>query len=191
MTDSAGTTSWTYDSLDRLTQAAYTPTGREGRRRLRDASGHPWPHGQRRHGHQLLRPRQPHDGEHRRQFAHRPTLPAPLRVNAGGPASTDSAGRAWAADNGFAGGTTGSTTTAPANTQDPTLYQTERWGTFSYAFPVSTGTYTRHAQVRREGLVLRRPAGVQRGGRGDHRAGQLRHRGGGGARTRRWTAASP
>ncbi len=35
---------------------------------------------------------------------------------------------------------------APVNgTDDPELYETERWGNFSYAIPVSPGKYYRHA----------------------------------------------
>ena len=38
-------------------------------------------------------------------------------------------------------GSAGSTTDAIANTADDVLYQSERWGTFSYNFPVAEGTY--------------------------------------------------
>lgn len=38
-------------------------------------------------------------------------------------------------------GSTGSTTDAIAQTTDDALYQSERWGTFSYNFPVADGTY--------------------------------------------------
>lgn len=68
-----------------------------------------------------------------------------IRVNAGGPAYTDKAGNAWGADTGFTStGTsstgTFSTTAAVANTPDPTLYQTERFGnaaTLEYITPVT------------------------------------------------------
>ena len=41
----------------------------------------------------------------------------------------------------FTGGSTGSTQDAIANTDDDVLYQTERWGEFSYNFPVPEGEY--------------------------------------------------
>ncbi|HVM33224.1 MAG TPA: malectin domain-containing carbohydrate-binding protein, partial [bacterium] len=62
------------------------------------------------------------------------------RVNAGGPAYTDSLGNVWAADENFNGGSTvaeGSVT----GTADPTLYGTQRYGTFSYSFAVPAGSY--------------------------------------------------
>lgn len=66
---------------------------------------------------------------------------SPIRVSSGGTAYTDSLGQAWSADTGFSGGSTYSVTSAIANTSDPTLYQNERWGSFSYSFPVPAGTY--------------------------------------------------
>jgi N-acetylneuraminic acid mutarotase len=69
-----------------------------------------------------------------------------IRVNAGGPAYTDSAANTWSADAGFTGGGTYSTTSTIAGTSDPTLYQTERTGqgggNFSYSFTVPNGTYS-------------------------------------------------
>ncbi|HZT78163.1 MAG TPA: malectin domain-containing carbohydrate-binding protein [Vicinamibacterales bacterium] len=65
-----------------------------------------------------------------------------LRINAGGPAYTDGTGSIWTADAAFSGGTKASTTAAIAGTSDPTLYQTERYGTFSYNIPVPNGKYT-------------------------------------------------
>ncbi len=66
-----------------------------------------------------------------------------VRVNCGGPAYTDAAGHAWAADSGFTGGQTYSATSTIANTPDQTLYQTERWDSqpFSYNFNVTPGSY--------------------------------------------------
>jgi Malectin domain/Domain of unknown function (DUF1929)/PKD domain len=66
----------------------------------------------------------------------------PTFVHSGGNAYTDTLGNSWAADNGFTGGNTSSTTHAIANTPDPTLYQTERWGDFSYQFAVPNGSYS-------------------------------------------------
>jgi len=72
---------------------------------------------------------------------------AVYRINAGGPAVTNSIGT-FAADNFFSPvpGFTFSTTAAIAGTNDDAMYQTERSsatdnGTFGYAFPVSNGTY--------------------------------------------------
>lgn len=65
-----------------------------------------------------------------------------ILINSGGPAVTLS-GRAWAADKNFSGGTSYSYgTTAINGTTDDALYQTERFGNFSYAIPVTNGSYT-------------------------------------------------
>jgi Malectin domain len=69
-------------------------------------------------------------------------LPSTVRVNVGGPQYTDSAGNVWSADTGFTGGTTYANTNSIANTADPTLYHTERYGAFQYALPVANGSYT-------------------------------------------------
>jgi hypothetical protein len=68
---------------------------------------------------------------------------APIRVNAGGPAFTDDAGRVWAADTGFSGGIVYSVNSPVAGTKNPALYQTLRWqsGTFQYQFAVPNGVY--------------------------------------------------
>ncbi|MGB8323787.1 MAG: malectin domain-containing carbohydrate-binding protein, partial [Candidatus Acidiferrum sp.] len=66
---------------------------------------------------------------------------APILVHSGGAAYTDSQGQAWSADKNFTGGAPASTTHAIANTADPTLYQTERWGDFTYQFTVPNGSY--------------------------------------------------
>jgi fibronectin type 3 domain-containing protein len=79
------------------------------------------------------------------------TTPAPsatvIRVNAGGPQYTDTAGQVWAADFGFNTGSPSSTGNAIAGTSDPALYRTERWdsGTapeLAYTFTVPNGSYT-------------------------------------------------
>jgi Malectin domain len=67
---------------------------------------------------------------------------AAARVDAGGPAFTDSLGQAWSADSSFSGGLTWSTTHSISNTSSQALYQTCRYGEFSYQFPVSDGNYT-------------------------------------------------
>jgi hypothetical protein len=65
----------------------------------------------------------------------------PRRINVGGPAITTSTGATWSADANFTGGSTNTTTQAITGTNDPALYQDERWGDFSYAVPVANGTY--------------------------------------------------
>jgi hypothetical protein len=66
---------------------------------------------------------------------------SPILVHSGGAAYTDTLAQVWSADAGFIGGNTGSTTSNIANTPDPKLYQTERWGNFSYQFAVPNGSY--------------------------------------------------
>jgi len=74
--------------------------------------------------------------------------PAPsssaVRVNCGGNGYTDSQGHVWSADYGFNGGSAYSTSAWVSRTSDPTLYQTERYGSGSlnYHFGVPNGTYT-------------------------------------------------
>ena len=67
---------------------------------------------------------------------------APILVNVGGPAYTDVLNRKWIADTGFTGGQVSTTTKAISNTADPTLYQSERYGAFSYSFTVPAGSYS-------------------------------------------------
>jgi hypothetical protein len=69
--------------------------------------------------------------------------PWSLRLNAGGPAFTDSAGRAWAADDYFVGGTAATTTAPVDNAEDQTPYRSERYGLSGYRIPVPRpGIYT-------------------------------------------------
>lgn len=69
------------------------------------------------------------------------------RLNAGGPAYTDSLGNPWSPDAGFYNiGGTFSTSNTIAGTNDEVLYQTERYNSSSatnmtYSFPVDPGTY--------------------------------------------------
>jgi hypothetical protein len=67
----------------------------------------------------------------------------PIRVNAGGSAYTDSLGRFWSADTGFAGGNSYVVSSAISNTTTPALYQSERWNDapFQYQYAVPNGTY--------------------------------------------------
>lgn len=48
----------------------------------------------------------------------------------------------WSPDNYFEGGQMASYTRPVTGTDDPELYETERWGNFSYAIPVPPGKYT-------------------------------------------------
>ena len=64
-----------------------------------------------------------------------------FRANAGGPANTAADGRVWQADNGFTGGRTAATAAPIIGATDQALYQTERYGNFSYSLPVSNGSY--------------------------------------------------
>jgi hypothetical protein len=66
----------------------------------------------------------------------------PIRVHSGGAAYTDSQGLVWSADTGFSAGSTASTTSSVAGTPDPALYQTERYGVFTYTFTVPNGSHT-------------------------------------------------
>ncbi|MGV3556655.1 malectin domain-containing carbohydrate-binding protein, partial [Larkinella arboricola] len=66
----------------------------------------------------------------------------PYRTNAGGNSFTTSDGKAYSADNYASGGTAYSRSGDITNTTQDALYQTERYGNFSYNFPISNGTYT-------------------------------------------------
>ncbi|MGO9775502.1 MAG: malectin domain-containing carbohydrate-binding protein [Terracidiphilus sp.] len=48
----------------------------------------------------------------------------------------------WSPDNYFEGGQLAAYTAPVTGTDDPELYETERWGNFSYAIPVSSGKYS-------------------------------------------------
>ncbi len=48
----------------------------------------------------------------------------------------------WSPDNYFEGGQLAAYTDPVSGTDDPELYETERWGNFSYALPVAPGRYT-------------------------------------------------
>lgn len=69
-----------------------------------------------------------------------------IRVNVGGAAYTDSAGRVWSADTGFNTGIATTATVPVSGTPDPALYQTLRWDDYSapelqYSFAVANGVY--------------------------------------------------
>lgn len=48
----------------------------------------------------------------------------------------------WSPDNYFEGGQLASYTAPVSGTDDPELFETERWGNFTYAIPVAPGKYT-------------------------------------------------
>jgi len=71
-----------------------------------------------------------------------PVSPATiLRVNAGGAAYTATTGKVFSADGSFTGGTSYSVSSEIANTADQGLYQSERYGNFSYNLPLPSGSY--------------------------------------------------
>jgi prepilin-type processing-associated H-X9-DG protein len=75
-------------------------------------------------------------------FTRAPAVPAPLLVNAGGPALVDSARRAFAGDSGFTGGSVSSSSAQISNTPDGPLYSTFRSGDhFIFSEPVANGHY--------------------------------------------------
>jgi subtilisin family serine protease len=73
-----------------------------------------------------------------------PTAPSftPIRVNAGGTTYTDGSGNTWAWDSQYIGGNTAATGSTVTGTTASTLYQTCRWGGFTYVFAVPNGNYT-------------------------------------------------
>ena len=77
------------------------------------------------------------------QYASDASPPAPsIRINAGGGEYVDSLGNTWLADQYFDGGNLYSTTAEIFQTEDDSLYQTERWQTnLSYNIPVENGAY--------------------------------------------------
>jgi len=72
-----------------------------------------------------------------------PVLP-PVRIKAGSSAPfTDSEGNVWLPDQGFADGETIERPDAQiANTKDPAIYRSERYGMTSFSYPVPNGKYT-------------------------------------------------
>ena len=70
-----------------------------------------------------------------------PTSPVVFAINAGGSEFLASNGITYHADVNFSGGSVYKTVNSISNTIDDVLYQSERYGNFSYAVPVSNGTY--------------------------------------------------
>jgi hypothetical protein len=67
---------------------------------------------------------------------------AVFRVRAGGDPYTDPYGNNWSGDTGFIGGNTSGTNAPVSGTTASTLYQTCRWGGFTYVVNVPNGNYT-------------------------------------------------
>jgi hypothetical protein len=67
-----------------------------------------------------------------------------FRINSGGPAYTTPNGITFSADANFSGGSLYSLGSTPdiGNTTSDALYRSERYGTFSYRLPVSSGNYS-------------------------------------------------
>jgi fibronectin type 3 domain-containing protein/glucose/arabinose dehydrogenase len=65
-----------------------------------------------------------------------------VRINVGGSAFTDSAGRTWQGDQFFTGGTAATSAYDVAGTTDDAIYLARRWGAYTYAIPVANGSYT-------------------------------------------------
>jgi hypothetical protein len=64
-----------------------------------------------------------------------------VRINAGGPAYTAVTGAVFSADGSFTGGQVNAIGQTITGTNDPSLYQDERWGQFTYTAAVPNGTY--------------------------------------------------
>ena len=71
-----------------------------------------------------------------------PTTNAVFTTNSGGGQFTDQSGVVYQADTGYSGGYKASTSAAISGTSDDTLYQSERYGNFSYNIPLANGNYT-------------------------------------------------
>ena len=66
----------------------------------------------------------------------------PILINCGGSAYTDTHGRVWSADSYFTGGSTYSNTAFNILiTADDIIYQSERYGNFTYQIPIAIGFY--------------------------------------------------
>ena len=72
-----------------------------------------------------------------------PTTPASgYYLNSGGGSYTDGQGQVYGVDQNFSGGNVWAVSNAIDGTVDDLLYQSERWGEFSYAIPLANGNYT-------------------------------------------------
>ena len=66
----------------------------------------------------------------------------PLRILARASPYYSNDSHLWSPDNYFEGGQLSSYSQEVSGTDDPELYETERWGNFSYAIPVTPGKYS-------------------------------------------------
>ena len=95
------------------------------------------------------------------------------RLNAGGSSYTDGASRAWAADYAYTAGSTFSTSATISRTSDQALYQSGRYGNFSYYLALPNGSYQvvlKFAEPSRNSTWTR----LRRGAPGHHGIEQLR-----------------
>lgn len=69
------------------------------------------------------------------------TYSAVVAINCGGGAFTSGSGRVYLSDVHSTGGSVSSTASAIGLTTDDTVFQSERWGNFTYSIPVTNGTY--------------------------------------------------
>lgn len=67
--------------------------------------------------------------------------PTVLSINAGGDNYTDWMGNTFIADQNYSGGSVGLTGSPIGGTTDDFIYQSERYGNFSYALPLPNGNY--------------------------------------------------
>ena len=64
-----------------------------------------------------------------------------IRINCGGGEYEDGQGHIWEADRDYRDGHLSSSNRAISGTEDDALYQTGRWGDFSYEIEVENGYY--------------------------------------------------
>ncbi len=64
-----------------------------------------------------------------------------LRIDVGGSGFVESSGKTWQADRGFTGGTTATAGGDVAGTSSDSLFNTRRFGDFSYSLPIQNGDY--------------------------------------------------
>ena len=74
-------------------------------------------------------------------FAAVTSQPTVFATRAGGGQYTSQSGIVYKADTGYLGGNAASTTAPITGTSDPALYQSERYGNFSYNIPLTNGNY--------------------------------------------------
>jgi N-acetylneuraminic acid mutarotase len=64
-----------------------------------------------------------------------------IRIDAGGDGHTEASGKVWAADRGFTAGTAAGGAGAVVATTEDALFDSRRFGSFSYSLPIKSGTY--------------------------------------------------